>query len=136
MYNTNYSCIYNKKDLFINTIENEYDNLTEEEKFDIRDDLYRNDILNIFNLDNYDEEILSQELDDLSKKISSCSVFTEYILKIISENGISSDISSGIIFLFTYDNLHFFHPCICDYLLYNKISETNFNELNSNIILC
>ena len=45
MYNTEYECIYYKEDLFI-----ESDNLTEENKSLIRDELYRNDILHIFNL--------------------------------------------------------------------------------------
>ena len=48
MYNTDYECIYYKDDLFLDS-----DNLTEENKVLIRNDLYRNDILNIFQMKDY-----------------------------------------------------------------------------------
>ena len=47
MYNTTYICTYNKSDLFL---KEEEVILSEEDKEDIREELYRQDLLNIFNL--------------------------------------------------------------------------------------
>ena len=131
MYNTNYNCLYKKKDIF-----DEQPLLTEDQMISIRDDLYRNDVLNIFNLNEYDEEKLSKELDDIYETLTSCKILLTFIEKIIEHNGYEKDLKWGIIFLFTYENLHLFHPCISDYILYNKISSENLIKLNTDFILC
>ena len=48
MYNTKYICTYNSDDIFLET-----DLLTDEEKEFIRDELYREDLLNIFIMNEY-----------------------------------------------------------------------------------
>jgi len=78
MYNTNFNCIYHKEDLFL-----ESDNLSLEQKEKIREDLYRNDLLNIFQLLDYNDELLGKELDDLYDKISSSEILIEYIVKLM-----------------------------------------------------
>jgi len=131
MYNTNYNCLYKKKDIF-----DDQPLLTEDQMNSIRDDLYRNDVLNIFNLNEYDEEKLSIELDDLYKKLSSCKILLTFIEKIMEHSEYEKDLKWGIIFLFTYENLHLFHPCITDFLLDNEISSENLIKLNTDFILC
>jgi hypothetical protein len=131
MYNTEYKCIYNKDDLFIDS-----DNLSEENKSLIRDELYRSDILHIFNLDEYNEECLSTKFDYLYYKISDCNQLMNCISNLMNEYyGFNEDNKFGIIFLFTYDNLYLFHPCISDYLLDGVIKEDNWNNVKKKLIL-
>jgi len=128
MYNTDYECIYYKDDLFLDS-----DNLTEENKVLIRNDLYRNDILNIFQMEDYNEELLSENFDDLYHKICNCTQLMSCVSRLTNEYyGFNEDNKFGIIFLFTYDNLYLFHPCICDYLLDGVIKEDNWNNVLMN----
>ena len=102
MYNIDYKCIYHKDDIFIDS-----DNLSDENKYLIRDELYRNDILNIFQLEIYDDELLSKKFDDLYNKISKCSILTDYISNLMNQYyGFDEDTKFGIIFLLSYDNLY------------------------------
>lgn len=131
MYSTDYKCIYYKDDLFIDS-----DNLSDENKCLIRDELYRNDILNIFQLEIYDDELLSKKFDELYNKISKCSILIDCISNLMNQYyGFDEDTKFGIIFLFSYDNLYLFHPCICDYLLDGVIKEDNWNNVKNKLIL-
>jgi hypothetical protein len=131
LYNTSYNCIYKKEDLFLDS-----DNLTSENKNLIIEDLYRNDLLNIFFLEEYNEEKLSGKLDKLYIKISSCDFLMDYIKKLMDVYyGHSEDDTFGLIFLLTFDNLYLFHPCICEYLEKSFISDENINNVKSNLIL-
>ena len=51
-YNTSYICKYNNNILS----KEEEDKLNENEKYFVTDSLYRNDVLNIFRLEEFDEE--------------------------------------------------------------------------------
>lgn len=128
-YNSNYNCIYLNEDLF--THDESYD-ITGENKDMIRDDLYRNDFLNVFNLDQYNEEIIEKIVDELHEQIINCELLKEYICKFASEYNIdNSNTNYAIIFLFSFEHLYFFHPCICDYLNHGYISEVNLNKIKS-----
>ena len=128
MYDTNYKCIYYKEDLFV-----ESDNLNEENKNMIRDDLYKNDLLNIFMLDEYDDEKISLVLDDLHEKIISNEILKEYMIRFAFNYFMENNTKFSIIFLFSFDSLYLFHPCICDYLVTGSITEINLNKLNSKV---
>jgi hypothetical protein len=129
MYDTNFNCIYHKDDLFL-----ESDDLSLEQKEKIREDLYRNDLLNIFQLVDYNEELLGKELDNLYEKISSSEILIDFIVKLMETYyGFSQDPKFGIIFLFTYENMFLFQPCISDYLINNEIKEENLRVLKSKI---
>jgi hypothetical protein len=126
IYNTNYICQYQKEDLFLDN-----ENLTDENKEMIRDDLYRNDFLNVFNLDEYDEEKLTFILDSLYESIVNCDTLKDYICK-FSKGYDTSNFDQGkfgIIFLFSFEHLYLFHPCICDYLNYGYITEINLDKI-------
>jgi len=98
MYNTNYTCIYNKDDVFLDN-----DNLSSQQKEKIREDLYRLDLLNIFQLEEYNDELLGKELDELYNIISISEILIQYIVKIMEINyEFSQDPIFGIIFLFTF----------------------------------
>jgi hypothetical protein len=129
MYDTNVYCIYHKEDIFLDS-----DNLTLEQKDKIREDIYRNDLLNIFQLEEYNDELLGRALDDLYDKISTSDILIQYIIKLMEiYYGFSQDPKFGIIFLFTYENMYLFHPCIIDYLLHKEIRDENLSVLKSEL---
>ena len=129
MYDTNVYCIYHKEDIFLDS-----DNLSLEQKDKIREELYRNDLLNIFQLEEYNDELLGTALDDLYDKISSSDILIHYIIKLMDiYYGFSQDPKFGIIFLFTYENMYLFHPCIIDYLLHKEIRDENLSVLKSEL---
>ena len=51
MYNTNVVCTYNTPEVFLET-----DNVTDREKTFIRDTIYRQELLDIFELEEYNEK--------------------------------------------------------------------------------
>ncbi len=121
MYDTNYTCTYNKSDIFL---KEEEDTLSESDKEDIREELYRKDLLNIFNLEEYDGKLIDEKMQSLYEKLKSC----EFLLNCMSElasKWLTNDIIVGLMILFSFDNMHAAHICICEYLESGKISDDN-----------
>lgn len=128
MYNTKYIITYNDENVF-----NENDNITEKDKEFVRDALYRNDILHIFDIDDFDVNIINDKIDELFKELQKNSDFLN-ILKKFANVYLSEDPIIGLYILFTYDILCIAHPCICEYLEKGEISEDNLNKLNKLLI--
>ena len=102
MYNTNYACIYNKPDIFL---KEEEDKLSEDDKDDIRNDLYRNDMLHILGVDSIADEDIDDILINLYERIKGCEFFIDCI-KELSGRYLSEDKVLGLIFLYSYDQIH------------------------------
>ena len=128
MYNTKYICTYNENNVF-----NDEDNISEYDKEFIRDALYRQDILNIFQIDEFDQELLNEKILVLFEKIKHSEQLNPLIQK-LAEFFMSDDLILGFMVLFTFDYLYVSHPCICEFLELEKISEINFKKLNSIIL--
>ena len=64
VYNTKYICTYNSSDVF-----NESDNINEDEMYFVREAIYRHDLLNILDVDEYDENKLNVAIHELYEKI-------------------------------------------------------------------
>lgn len=124
MYNTKYIITYTDENVF-----NEEDNVSEKDKEFVRDALYRNDILNIFEIEDFDTDIINSKIDNLYEKIKDNSDFLN-LLKNFANIYLSEDPSIGLYILFTYDILYIAHPCICEYLEKGEISNENLNKLN------
>jgi hypothetical protein len=121
MYDTNYTCTYNKSDIFL---KEEEDTLSESDKEDIREELYRKDLLNIFNLEEYDGKLIDEKMQSLYEKLKSC----EFLVNCMSElaaKWLTNDIIVGLMILFSFDYMHAAHICICEYLESGKISDDN-----------
>ena len=67
MYNTNVVCTYNTPEVFLET-----DNVTDREKTFIRDTIYRQELLDIFELEEYNETELNNSILELYIKIKNC----------------------------------------------------------------
>lgn len=123
MYNTKYICTYNDENVF-----NEDDKVSESDKDFIRDALYRQDILNIFELDDFELENININLKELHDKIKNNEDINT-ILKKYAGIYLSEDTEFGLLLLFSFDFLHLFHPFICEYLEKGEISKEKYNKL-------
>jgi hypothetical protein len=123
MYNTKYICTYNDENVF-----NEDDKVSESDKDFIRDALYRQDILNIFELDEFELENININLKELHDKIKNNEDINT-ILKKYAGIYLSEDTEFGLLLLFSFDFLHIFHPFICEYLEKGEISKEKYNKL-------
>lgn len=112
-YNTNYLCTYHSPDVFL---ESEVNSLSEQDKEFIRNALYRNDILHIFDIDDFDETILNKKIHELYEIIKEDENLVN-IMKTYSEEITGSvDYEIGLIIMFSYDYLHLTHPIISTFI--------------------
>jgi len=126
MYDTKYECRYNKDDIFLET-----DDVTDDEKEFIRNILYREDLLNIFSINENDEFNFSviSELYNLvykSRELMEC-------MKIAASKIFSEDEGSGLCILYSYDYMYLTHKCVCDYLENGEIMQNNLILLKNNL---
>ena len=125
MYNVNYTCIYNKTDIFL---KEEEDKLNEDDKDDIRNELYRNDMLHILVVDGIADENIDDILINLYERIKGCDFFIECITE-LSGRYLSEDKVLGLIFLYSFDYMYAMHLCVCDYLEKGIIEDDNVKLL-------
>jgi hypothetical protein len=124
MYNTEYECRYFKEDVFLDT-----DNISDEEKDYVRNILYREDLLHIFNIDSNNVfEIFDDIFSELYNKIKENDFLKECIEKVASKIMIIDD-EIGLCILYSYDYMYLSHKCISEYLKKGVISEENMNLL-------
>ena len=132
IYNTTYTCTYSSHDIFLDT-----DKISDTDKDFIKNVLYRNDLMHIFNLEDFDheEELFVSRIENIYEKIKN---YPEVLLCIekLANNNISItnniiDLTFGFILLFSFDYLYIIHPCICDFLETGEISEINIQKLKN-----
>jgi hypothetical protein len=126
MYNTQYICSYMDADVFVET-----DTVTETDKEFVRNCIYRQDLLNIFNLDNFDESVISEHLATIYDKVIVNSVFYDCIKKVSSM--INVDEKMALLVLYSFDYLYLSHICVCELLESGKISTHNIQDLEHKI---
>ena len=114
------------------------------EKEEISDLIFKYDLVSIFGLEDFLEEIIIEKMNNLyaimieNKEIQTiCSNIREYVNK--NTTGVFNKINKEDYFecfmmLFSYDNLHLFYPCICEFLDEGTISNDKIEALNSNIL--
>ena len=126
MYNTTFECRYHKDDVILDT-----DDVTQDEINFIRNYLYKEDLLTIFNIDYGDEQdIFENSITELYEKIKECHILKELMEK-ASSIVFSPDIKYGLCILYSYDYMFITHKCISEYLNTGNISQENINLLNN-----
>ena len=122
-YDSNYNCSYNDDDIILDT-----DNINDDEKEFVRNCVYRQDILNIFKLDDYDEMYISDKIKDLYLLVKDNIDFYKCI-----ENAsllvLSNDYETGLFVLYSYDYLYLTHKCMCDFFRNGIVSKDNIELL-------
>jgi len=120
MYNTKYQCRYNNDDVFLET-----DMVTNDEKEYVRNILYKEDLINIFEIDCSDDfNIFNHIISTLYSKIRNCQPLVECMIK-VSKELLIEDHEFGLCILYSYDYMYLTHICISEYLDTGKISEEN-----------
>ena len=126
MYDTKFECRYHKEDVFLET-----DKVNDYEKSFIRDILYKEDVLNIFSIDcfNDDFDIFSNAITELYNKIKECEPLTECMKKMAGKV-MSEDLQTGLCILYSYDYMNITHKCVSEYLDTGFISLHNIDRMN------
>ena len=123
MYNTKIVCTYNTEEVFLDT-----DEITDEERHFVRDAIYRQEILDILGMEEYNESELIIAIQKLYEKVRSCNELKECALQLAS-HFMSDDAEFGLMLLFSFDYMYMTHLCISEYLETGQISETNLRQL-------
>ena len=124
MYNTKHVCIYNTNTIFLPT-----DKVTDDEKLFIMNVLYRQDILNIFDMEEFDEKIINSCLCELYEKVKQHEVIKELTDLLGQQFGIDEGIT-GLIIMYSFDYLYITHKCVSQFLESGNILPEDLNELH------
>jgi hypothetical protein len=113
--------------------------ITDEEKEQIVNIIYKYDLICIFGLDDFLEDIINKRICQLydlmntNKEIKDIlNILTNQLVDASNFMGTNLQCNSdkdmiGFITLFSYDNLDLFYPCICDF--YNNNGIINIDKL-------
>lgn len=125
MYNTTYICTYNKPDIFL---KEEELFLEDKDKDDIRDELYRHDLLNILSLEEYDDALVDTAIINLYERVKCCESLINCMTKLAAKF-LSEDKLFGLIIMHSFCYLESSYKCISEFLEFGKISIENMEDL-------
>jgi hypothetical protein len=127
MYNTKVICTYNRDDIFL-----ESDNISLLEKSFIREVIYRQELLDILGIDNYNEIEMNNAIHELYNKVKDCKEIKKCMKEISNQFMIANDMEFGLILLYSYDYLYISHICISEYLDNGNFSELLLEKIKQN----
>jgi hypothetical protein len=119
---------YNEIDLF-----NKFSLIQIEEQEQFRNIIYKYDLICIFGLNDFIEDIINEKISILYEKMIVNKEIERLTYKLAKMHNNSDDAEIGFMLLFSYDNLHLFYECICDFLQTKNISIENMEALKKNI---
>lgn len=107
MYDRNYICCYHNTDLFT---EEEEQILTDYDKMFVRDALYRQDLLNIFCLESFDDELVLLSVKQIFELVKKEKIIQRLIE--IGDYDDDDELLLKFMLLFSFDNLYKSHPLL------------------------
>ena len=125
MYNTKFVCTYNTSDVF--SVD---DIITDTDKEFIRNVLYRQELLNILGMEEFNDIEMGTAIHELYKKISENTFIKECMIK-LSGKFLNTDQEIGLMLMFSYDYMYLTHICISELIDTGIISEKNVSNLRS-----
>lgn len=126
MYNTKVICTYNTPEVFLDD-----DDINEKEKEFIRDVIYRQELLDILGIEEYNEKELYEGIHELYKRVQNNRFLKECMIQLASKHLMNIDAEFGLTILCSYDYLYITHICVSEFLNKGKISEINMANLKS-----
>lgn len=123
MYNTQHNCIYNSDNIFLDT-----DTVNDSEKACIRDILYRQDILTIFDIDDFEDKKINASIFELYEKVKKYHPLQQVIIE-LAGNIMTSEKELGFIIMYSFDYLYITHVCVSELLEKGCISSANLDKL-------
>ena len=127
LYNTKYVVSYMDSDVFLET-----DEVNASEKEFILNCIYRQDLLNVFGLEEFVETTINNKISKLLKLLKFHIGFCDCML-IAAKATNEDDALSGLMILFSFDYLHLAHPCICEYIESGKIIPEKLDKLKTEV---
>lgn len=128
MYNTKFVCTYNTSEVFINS-----DDITYNETEFIRDAIYRQELLNIFGMSNYNETKMVNKIHKLYEKIKDNEELKECMVY-LAHHFMSIDEEFGLMILFSYTYMYLTHNCVCELLETGEITKKNMDKLKAIVL--
>jgi hypothetical protein len=128
MYNTKFVCTYNTPDVF--SVD---DIITDNDREFIRNVLYRQELLNILGMEEFNDIEMEKTIHELYKKISENVFIKECMIK-LSGKFLNIDQEIGLMLMFSYDYMYLTHICISELIDTGIISEKNMSNLRSVIL--
>lgn len=134
-YNTRYVCKYKNNDeinIYKNYLKTKNTDINID--IDIESELYRLDLLKIFQINNYNEKHITPIIDKIydnfleNNQNTSIKRFRK-ILNKASQLFMSTDEKFGLTILFSYEYLDSAHKCICELIQTNRIDEKTLDTL-------
>jgi hypothetical protein len=120
MYNIHFKCTYQAEE-----------NVSDVDS-DLAEDKYREDFLQAFGVSDYCDDTVNAVIQDLYKKMKDDEKMIT-LLKKMSTTFMVEDPEIGLIIAFSYDYFYLTHPCICELLEKNEISNENYCALNNKV---
>jgi len=127
MYNTKYECRYHLDNIFLDT-----DKVNDDENQYIRDLLYREDLLNIFCITEYNDEVINGCIQDLYKRVIGNKDIKECSLTLAAQY-LNQDCEFGLMILLAYEYMHLSHVCISEFLENGIINKDYIDKLKIQI---
>lgn len=113
MYNTLLKCTYNNVSYLY------------------QEDQYRIEYLNAFNLEEFDDKHINQEIDALFERVKTSPELAACMTKSAAGFGNRDFLHVGLMGLFAFDFFYLAHPCICEFLETGTITQEKINALLS-----
>ena len=134
MYNTKVVCTYNTPEVFLET-----DDITDDEKAFVRDIIYRQELLDILNIDyenedNDNDDKISEAVKELYNRVKDCAELRKCMVKVVEKHMnvgkyMTNNEELGMMLLLSYDYMYLTHICISEYLDTGAISHENMRKL-------
>lgn len=130
VYNTKHICSYQYYDSKFNDFIPEKLTVTEEVEQceDSADLIYKSDILQVFDLIDYDDAKIEEEMIILFGILKNNEKMIECMKK-MAHRFVTEDLEFGMTLLFSYDTFYLMHSCICDVVEKGEPEEDNMNLL-------
>ena len=136
MYNTKVVCTYNTPEVFLET-----DDITDDEKTFIRNIIYRQEFLNVLNIDyendhDDNEEKINEAIKELYNRVKDSTCLRKCMVKVVQKHMnvgkyMTSDEELGMMLLYSYDYMYLTHICITEFIETGTISDENIGKLDN-----
>ena len=125
MYNTKFVCTYNTPEVFLDT-----DNVTEDEKEFVRNTIYRQELLYVLGMEEYNETEINIAMNEIYNKAKEDDELKKCMKKLAGQF-MKADEEFGLMLLFSYDYMYLTHICISELFETGKISEKSLLNLKN-----
>ena len=127
MYNTKYVCTYESSEHLTD------DKISEYEKQHIQDVLYREDLLSVFDIEEYDDTTINYAIHDVFEQIKT-HVELKLCMTKLANSFMSTDEEMGLVILYSFDYFYLTHLCVSELLDTGKISQENMDNLKKLVL--